>query len=552
MTNPNPACRIRFEPSGLRTEVPPGATLLEAARLAGVYVSAICGGDGTCGKCKVVVTEGRVDAPPTPLLTAEELRAGTVLACQAALLSDATVAVPVEHRLDTGHILTGHDSSRAPAARPDAATAEYVVAVDVGTTTVVAHLLDAASETTLDAEACYNSQMHFGDDYIRRIMYAEEHGAFDEMQRRIAGDINGLVRALVARHGIPPERLGAIYAAGNTAMIYFLLGRADLLPEIRRGRPMPEVVHTVEARAADLGIGIAPEGRLVALPSVGAYVGADIVAGVLETRLHEAEAPALLIDIGTNGEIVLGSREWMVSASSSAGPAFEGSGIRCGMRAAAGAIERFHVGPDGTFHWHAAGGQLPRGLCGSGLLDLLASFFEAGIIDRTGRFAHPDDPRFGDGPDGPEFTIVPPAGARPAIVITQADIANLIRSKAGVYAAISTLMESTGARLQDIETVYVAGGFGDHLDPEKAILIGLLPDVPVDKVLFVGNTSIAGAKRAAMSRAALAEAEAIASRMTYFDLMNHPGYMEAFIQANFLPHTDLERFPTVRERLKGR
>ena len=541
-------------------EVPRGATLLEAARLAGVYLSTICGGDGTCGKCKVTVSEGKVESLPAHPLTAEEVRAGTVLSCQARVQSDAAVMVPADHRLDTGRILVGVDTHGGPHAATagafpfeplapavaDAARSHYGVAVDVGTTTVVVHLVDFAARETLGAEAAYNSQMQFGDDYIRRIMHAEPSAAWAEMQRLIVKDINDLLAALAKRHGVKSEAVTSVVCAGNTAMIHFLLGLDA--GWIRRGLERPEALAPAPRPARDMGLRVHPDAMLYPLPAVGAYVGADIVAGVLATRLYESPDLALLIDIGTNGEIVLGSREWMTCASSSAGPAFEGSGIRHGMRAAPGAIERFSVAADGSFHWQTVGGLPPVGLCGSGLLDLLASLLEAEIIDRTGRFANPHDVRLRDGPDGPEFVLVPAAAGQKEIVITQADIANLIRSKAGVYAAISTLLDSTGTRADQIRTIYVAGGFGNYLDPRKAIRVGLLPDVPVERIKFVGNTSIAGAKMAAMSRAAMRAASDVAARMTYFDLMSHPGYMEAFVQANFLPHTDLARFPSAAAR----
>jgi uncharacterized 2Fe-2S/4Fe-4S cluster protein (DUF4445 family) len=369
----------------------------------------------------------------------------------------------------------------------------------------------------------YNTQMKYGDDYIRRIMYAEQHDGWKDLQADIVHDINNLVFGLCVRYAVPAEAVTAIVCAGNTAMLHFLWGLEA--GWIRRGLARPDALVLPPRRASEVGLRIHDDGQLLALPAVGAYVGADIVAGVLATRLYEAEGLSLLIDIGTNGEIVLGGREWMACASSSAGPAFEGSGIRHGMRAAAGAIERCAVAANGTLRFQTVGGEPARGLCGSGLLDLLASLLEAGLIDRTGRFAHPEDPRIADGADGPEMTLVP--------------------------AAIAALLESTGTRAESLETIYVAGGFGNYLDPRKAIEVGLLPDVPIEKIRFVGNTSIAGAKMAAMSRAALAKAGEIAGRMTYIDLMNHPGYMEAFIQANFLPHTDLARFPSVRRRAAG-
>jgi len=629
-------CKVRFEPAGLKTEVLLGSTILEAARLAGVYLTSVCGGDGYCGKCRVIVDEGDVEAPPTTLLSGQETRENIVLACQARIRTDLIVTVPKSHLLDTGPILVDSDAHRfselpgedmgeghfpydplvqkvflemdrpsqedqladherlymairrrreAPIMQTgyrilqqlpgllqesdykvtavlaqrggtvevvdveagDTSRSNYVVVVDVGTTTVVAHLVDLASATTMDAEATYNSQMHFGEDYIRRIIYAEQHNAFDEMQRRIVRDVNDLIQTLALRKGIELNRLSAVVCSGNTAMIHFLL---NLDPRrIRRAPYIPTAAWVPPIRAAEAGVRINKRGLLYVLPAVGAYVGSDIVAGVLATRLYEAPALSLLIDIGTNGEVVVGSRQWMVCASSSAGPAFEGSGVKHGMRAAPGAIERLSATPDGQFRFQTIGGEPPRGLCGTGLLDTLAALLEAGLIDRGGRFTDAAAGRLADGPDGPEFTLVPAQDGRAPIVITQADISNLVRSKAGVYAAIQVLLESTGTQASQLEAIYVAGGFGNYLDVRKAILIGMLPDVPVERIHFVGNTSIAGAKMAAMSRLAMAKAEEIASRMTYFDLMNHPHYMDAFIQANFLPHTDLGLFPSVQKRL---
>jgi uncharacterized 2Fe-2S/4Fe-4S cluster protein (DUF4445 family) len=622
--------KVRFEPSGLKTEILRGASILDAARQAGVYLTSLCGGDGYCGKCKVIVNEGEVESPPTALLTPQESREHVVLACQARVLSDVTVTVPRSHVLDTGPILVDSDAHRfselpgedlgegafpydplvqkryLPMNRPseqdpladherlymaiherfdapimqtgyrilqqlpglleradykatailaqrggtvevvdiepgDTSRCLYAVAVDVGTTTVVAHLVDLASATTVDAEATYNSQMHFGEDYIRRIIYAEQHDAFDEMQRRIVHDVNDLIQTLATRRGIELGDVAAVICSGNTAMIHFLLNLD--VRRIRRSPYIPAAAWVPPIRAAEAGIRINKRGLLYTLPAVGAYVGSDIVAGALATRLYEAPDLSLLIDIGTNGEVVLGSKAWMVCASSSAGPAFEGSGVKHGMRAAPGAIERLSLSAGGGFEYQTIGGEPPRGLCGSGLIDTIACLFEGGLIDRTGRFIAQDDPRLGEGPEGPEFTLVPAADSHHAIVITQADIANLVRSKAGVYAAIQILLETTGTRADQLQRIHVAGGFGNYLDVRKAIRIGLLPDIPVERIHFVGNTSIAGAKMAILSRHALAKAEEIAGRMTYFDLMNHPHYMNAFMQANFLPHTDLARFP---------
>ena len=420
----------------------------------------------------------------------------------------------------------------------------FAVAVDLGTTTVVAHLINLASAMTIDTEATYNSQINFGEDYIRRIIYAEENGAFDEMQNRIVHDVNNLIVTLASRQKVDLQDITAIICAGNTAMIHFLL---NLDPtRIRREPYIASVGFSPPIRAAEAGIQINKRGLLYCLPSVAAYVGSDVVAGVLTTRIYTKKGISLFVDIGTNGEVALGNRDWLVCASSSAGPAFEGSGVRHGMRAGAGAIEKLAVLSDGAIEYKTIGDKHPVGICGSGLLDTLAELFINGIIDRTGRFAADGDERLAEGEEGLQFQLVAPRNEHHEIVITQPDINNLVRSKAGVFAAVCVLMESTQTRPEDLEAIYLAGGFGNFLNVRQAVTIGMLPDVPLEKIRFVGNTSIAGAKTVLLSRKALKTAEEIAESMTYFDLMSHPGYMEEFIRASFLPHTDLSLFPSVK------
>jgi uncharacterized 2Fe-2S/4Fe-4S cluster protein (DUF4445 family) len=624
---------IRFEPSGLKIRVPSGTVLLDAAHKAGIYLSSICGGDGYCGKCKVIIDAGQFQSKPTALLTPDEVRENVVLACQTKVLSDMTITVPRSHTLETSQILMDADARRfselpsevqegvfefdplvrkiyvemsPPTVQDHTADHErlylaireqidapimqtgfrilqklsrelvksdykvtatigrrgettevieiepgnqcqrnFAVAVDLGTTTVVAHLVDLTKAGTVDTEATYNSQINFGEDYIRRIIYAEENNAFDEMQNRIVGDVNNLIVTLASRQKVDLQEINAIIFAGNTAMIHFLL---NLDPTRIRREPYIASAGFVPAiRAAEAGIQVNKRGLLYCLPSVAAYVGSDIVAGVLTTRIFTQKGISLFIDIGTNGEVVLGNREWLTCASSSAGPAFEGSGVRHGMRAGAGAIEKFAILDDGSIELKTIGEKHQVGICGSGLLDTLAELFVKGVIDRTGRFKNNGQTRLTEGDEGRQFQISPADNEHQEIVITQADIDNLIRSKAGVFASIEVLMEATQTTPDDLEAVYLAGGFGNFLNIQQAVNIGMLPDVPLEKMRFVGNTSIAGAKTVLLSRQALETTEKIAEGMTYFDLMSHPGYMDEFTRANFLPHTDLSLFPTVSE-----
>ncbi|MBM4026810.1 MAG: DUF4445 domain-containing protein [Planctomycetes bacterium] len=642
-------CKVRFGPSGLEVEVERGTVLLDAAHKVGLYLSSVCGGDGYCGKCKVIIDDGQFQAKPTGLLTADELRDNMVLACQTKVLSDLTVTVPSGHTLETGRILIDSDAHRfremkgdpnakggvgdpngeghgaafafdplvrkvyvemtPPSVQDHTADHErlymairaqieapimqtgyrilqklsgillsaryratatvghrggttevievdagdhsrrnFAVAVDLGTTTVVAHLVDLTTGRTLDTEATYNSQLNFGDDYVRRIIYAEENDAFDEMQNRIVKDLNNLILALALRQRVHLQEITTVVCAGNTVMIHFLLNL-----DTRRIRREPYVASAgfvPPIRAAEIGVQISTRGLLYCLPAVAAYVGSDIVGGVLATGMFAQPGISLLADIGTNGEIVLGNRDWLVCASSSAGPAFEGSGVRHGMRAGAGAIEKFTYRGPGCFEYQTIGDRPPAGICGSGLLDLLAELYGGGVVDRTGRFLEDHDPGLMYGQDGWQYQLVPSDNGRREIALTQADIDNLLRSKAGVFAAIRVLMDATQTRREDLEAVYLAGGFGNFLNVQHAVTIGMLPDVPIEKIHFVGNTSMAGAKMTLLSREALQRAEEIAASMTYFDLMSHHGYMEEFIRARFLPHTDLTLFPSVQDKKK--
>ncbi len=631
MKQPIKECTVRFEPSSLEVKVPMGTSLLYAANKAGIYISSICGGDGYCGKCKVVIDDSEnVRTRATTLLTDDEVRQNVFLACMTDVLADVTVTIPKSHTLQTSQILMDSDARRLyehddgghfgtfqfdplvkkiyaemspPTVHDHTADYErlslaikqkhdapllqvslqilqnlsgllqscdykatvtigqrdeafeiidvepgnrcdrdFAVAVDVGTTTVVAHLVDLTNAKTLDSQAVYNSQINYGEDYIRRIMYAEENHAFEKMQELIVKDINDLITSLATGQNIDAKEVTAIICAGNTAMIHFLL-KLDAR-RIRREPYVASANFVPPIRAAEVGIRINKQSLLYCLPSVAAYVGGDIVAGILATRLFTKSGICLFADIGTNGEVVLGNRDWLVCASSSAGPAFEGSGIKHGTRAGPGAIEKLTIHGDGSIGYKTIGNNPPIGICGSGLLDTLAELFTNGIIDRTGRFTTDSSPSLSEGDDGLQFQLVPAAKNRNKIVITQADIDNLIRSKAGVFAAIKVLMESTQTKPADLDAIYLAGGFGNFLNIRQAVTIGMLPDVPVEKIHFVGNTSIAGAKTVLLSRKAQETAEQIAGNMTYFDLMSHPEYMEEFIRAKFLPHTDLSLFPS--------
>jgi uncharacterized 2Fe-2S/4Fe-4S cluster protein (DUF4445 family) len=425
------------------------------------------------------------------------------------------------------------------------------LAMDIGTTTVVVQLIDMVRARIIDSEAKFNSQMKYGEDYIRRIMYANEHNALAEMQRLIVGDLNELIEILVRRNSTDVHSITCAVAAGNTAMLHFFLG---LDPTgIRKEPYVPAANFIPPLRAVQVGLRTNPRGLLFCLPSVAAYVGADITAGAVAIRLDEQEDLCLFIDVGTNGEVVLGNKDWMVCCSASAGPAFEGVGVEYGMRAARGAIERVHILPDCRVEYQTVGDRPPRGICGSGLLDLLAEMYRTGVLGRNARFQENCCSSRLVKKDGTwQFVVVPKeeSAVNDDIVITQADVSNLVRSKAAIFAAISMLVKSVNVRVEDIRRIFLAGGFGNYLDVRNAITLGLLPDVPTERIHFVGNTAIAGARAALLSEEALRRIEGVARMMTYLDLMANPKYMDEFVSANFIPHTDIERFPSV-ERPRG-
>jgi len=434
----------------------------------------------------------------------------------------------------------------------DTTDRHYALAVDVGTTTVVACLIDLASNRLLASEATYNSQMRYGEDYIQRIMYVEAHDALPLMQKLVVGDLNGLINLLTQRTGIAADEIRAVVCAGNTAMMHLLYA---LDPRLIRKSPYIPTANAIPlVEALRLGLKVNPRAPVLALDSVAAYVGADITAGVVATGLYRCDGIGLLVDLGTNGEVVLASGAseggWLVCASSSAGPAFEGGGVTCGMRATTGAIERLRIGPGEEVDFDVVDDGEPKGICGSGLLDTLGELFKAGLLNRNGKL---NDARASSRlrlvDDEWQFVLHHGTNGNPDVVITQTDITHLIRSKAGVYAAISKLTEAMQVDVRDLSYVFLAGGFGNSLDVGQAVTIGMLPDVPTDRIHFVGNTSLQGATLALVSRSAYQKTRSVGSSMTYFDLMSDASYMDEFIRANFLPHTDVERFPSVRKAI---
>ncbi len=426
----------------------------------------------------------------------------------------------------------------------------YGVAVDIGTTTVVAYLLDLDKGRILETAGTHNRQARFGDDVISRIVYAvDEEDGMKTIHQAIIDTINTLIMdLLVKQRHIKENDIRVMMTAGNTTMAHLFLG---INPKFIRLEPyIPTANFYPVVKAQELGIRINADALVFSYPSVASYVGGDIVSGTLFTGMGNEDAPiSLLIDIGTNGEMVLGAGDWLVTCSCSAGPAFEGSGITFGMRAMYGAIERMEVDPQ-TYEvsYTTVNNGKPVGICGSGLIDCLAKLRQTGIIDRAGKFqtSLPTE-RMRIGEAGPEFVLVwkEETELDRDIIISEADVKNLLRAKGAVFAGIRTLLNVVGFELESIEHIYVAGGFGNYLNIPDAIAIGLLPDIPLEKYKYVGNTSAKGACMALLSQEAWVEANNLASKLTYIELSVGNLFMDEFVSSLFIPHTDLTLFPNV-------
>jgi len=427
----------------------------------------------------------------------------------------------------------------------DTSRANYGAAVDVGTTTVVVQLVDMTSGRVLGSEGCHNQQATYGEDVISRVIYACGKGGLEPVQKAVIKNINQLLRKLCQDKGVSRDDINAMVAAGNTTMSHFLLGLSPC--SIRLDPYVPTADEFPLIRAEEIGIQIHPRGVLQTIPCVASYVGGDIVAGVMSCGISEHEEVRGLIDIGTNGEIAIGNKDWLVCCSASAGPAFEGGGTRCGMRAIKGAIEKVVIS-DGGLEYQTIGNARPRGICGSGLIDCIYELVKNGVIDPGGKF-HRDrkDERLRIEDNIPEYVIAFPneteTGA--AVVITESDIDNLIKSKGAVFAAIKSLTDYIGLEFDVIETFYVAGGFGSYLDISKSIAIGLLPDIPREKIQFIGNSSLTGARMALLSEAAMETCVNISRSMTNIELSTYQPFTEEYIAALFLPHTNRKLFPSV-------
>ncbi|MDR1872115.1 MAG: ASKHA domain-containing protein [Deltaproteobacteria bacterium] len=419
----------------------------------------------------------------------------------------------------------------------------YGLSVDVGTTSVWVRLVDLATNAPMPSIGDLNGQISYGEDVISRIVYASKGEGLKKLQSQVIATINGLLARLEETYPEFRENLLLITVAGNTTMSHLLVG---VEPRYIRLSPyVPAVASWPSIRPSFLGLDVLSHTVMKIFPSVSSYVGGDIVSGVLASGLYKRPELTLFIDVGTNGEIVIGNEDWMTCAACSAGPAFEGGGVKCGMRAAPGAIEIFDYEPDvKRHHLGVIGRGKPIGICGSGLINIVAALYRAGVISKQGKYVDNSAPYLRSGEDGLEYVLSPAsesAGDRD-VVLTEIDIENLIRAKGAMFSGYQTLVEGVGLTMGDLERVIIAGGFGSSLNLDNAIEIGLLPNLPLERFSYIGNSSLTGATLAVMSGSMWRLAQDIRGRMTNFELSETPGYMDKYMASQFIPHTDASLF----------
>jgi len=640
--------KIVFLPHETKITVPDGETIIHAALEAGVHINASCGGEGVCGKCRVLIEDGTVEGGTSEKLSPEDQDKGYRLACQAVVKNDLAVRIPVESSMDasvlrrhmtprkTAHIRemnfdelkekglfvapvgkiflqlpepklqdnlpditrlisylrAKHDEHRLDVAlsvirkipdamrekdfevtatlvRPvrddgktrlinvqpgDTTGRSFAIAMDIGTTTIYGQVIDLISGDVLAEYGDFNGQISYGEDVISRIVYAEKPGGLQRLHEVVMNTINKVLDKIIKQSGIDHEDLSTITLAGNTTMTQLLL---KINPRsIRRSPYVPAATLYPPTRAKDLGMAVGDHVSALVYPAVSSYVGGDIVAGVMGAGIYRAEKLTLYMDVGTNAEIVIGNKDWLACAACSAGPAFEGGGLKYGMRAEKGAIEDFSIDPI-TYEPMiiTVGNVRPKGICGSGLITMVATMFEIGIINNLGKFNRDlETERIREGDGAYEYVLAWKEETQidRDVTLTEIDIENLIRAKGAIYSGCMTLLTEVGMSLQEIEHIILAGGFGSYVDLEKAMVIGLLPEMDPAKVTFIGNGSLMGARMSSLTNRIRRDVVEVIRKMTNFELSDTASYMDNYIAALFLPHTDIDQFPKLKARLEVR
>ena len=621
--------QIVFSEFRKTVELTQGNSILDAAKKVDVEISAVCGGRGLCGKCRVVVKDGSpnlgaVTRLETMSLSKEELAAGYRLACCALLEHDGTtsIEVPPESRVEQQRLLVAgietavirnpsvkklllhlsksslenvkadaeilleaitrlglhidrgidydaltqlpsaireadwsatvgiRDEREIICVEPgDTTQRTYGLAVDVGSTKIAAYLLDLNEGRVLGTASAPNPQIPYGEDIISRVSYASKSGQNTrQLQGVVIACINKLLHEMSESAGIKVSDVYDAVLVGNTVMHHLFLG---INPRFLALSPYPPAIKSsVNVRAKDIGLKINSAANVYVPPNVAGFVGADAVADVLATEICTSRSLSIMIDIGTNTEIALGNEQRTISCSCASGPAFEGGHIEFGMRAEPGAIENVYVDRNNLEPgFKTVGDARPRGICGSGIVDAVAAMLKSGIINTYGLINTKLKNRRIRIDRAPEYVLSwrEENDIGRDISVTQHDIQEIQLAKAAIYSGATILMRHLGVRASQIQRVFLAGAFGTYVDPQSAVIVGMYPDVPLERVQFVGNAAGSGARMALLSREVRANADRIAQRIEYVELAADPSFQREFTEAMPLPHKHLTRFPTVAQ-----
>ncbi len=553
---------ITFEPYGRRIEVDNNCTILDAAVKCGIAIRSVCGGKGACKRCKVVIERGEYKV----LSDEAKLEDGTVLACQTIPLTDCVIYIPEESRLGIQKVL--HKGKIIPEEvnpwifvervdgkyriiyREDNSiiveSQEYLkpygIAIDIGTTKIVLYLVDLENGKVISEVYDINRQVIFGDDLMSRIEYCiRDRDGYKELNKVVIECINDLIRRACNRSNVDRRHIVHVVASGNTVMTYLFLNRdvknfADSKFMIERG--------SYSARAEKLGLDICSNAPVYCLPCIGRFLGGDIVGDILSSGMWKSDDIQLLIDIGTNTHVVVGCRDWYIATTGPGATTFEGYGVKYGMKAIEGAIERVVI-RNGNIEYQVIGNVKPIGICGSGLIDLIAELFTNKIIDSQGKFRK-NHGNIVERNGKLEFIVVPASesGIRKDITIDEYDIKNLLESKASVCALITTILKKIRVELSDIRKVYICGAFGSYLNINNAIKIGMLPEFPNAEIEYIGNGSIAGSYMVLTNYKYKEVVEKIGENLTYIEMINDSDFIEEYTSAMSLPGKK-EYFPTI-------
>ena len=521
---------VIFEPSGLRVLVESGTTSLEAARKVGLHISSDCGGRGTCGKCKVIVHQaGNPSTRDLEHLSNEEIENGFLLACKYQIKESTRVLLP--RSKDTAKILS---TSEAKEWEIDPGLQnQFGIAVDLGTTTIVAYLLNLANGVQTAQVESLNPQTAYGEDVISRITFASREKEGPKiLQELVINEINLQITQLLGKTGVNRNQINRISIVGNTAMHHLLL--AVDTDTLGRAPYQPSISGPITMKPQQLGIQLGDSSELYLPPNIAGFVGGDTVGFILSQRLDQVDDVVLGIDIGTNGEIVLSDIGKIYCCSTAAGPAFEGSTILHGMRGQSGAIEYLSIiDKDEKPEISIIGDSPPKGLCGSVIVDIVAELYRTGIVDDSGRM-HKESKRVQDDEKhGLSYMIVKEnemvEGNR--IIFTQKDVRQVQLAKAAIQTGIALLLDAIGKEVSDIDRVLLAGAFGNYIRPDSAIAIGLLPKIEVSKVIPVGNAAGEGSKGLLLSKKNRSYAEKLATETQYIELASQERFQEVFLKS---------------------